>query len=120
MTQKFTHAVASHIDSLRYVNTKYGAKVVAEIQMIGRPKTTFWLSPKQGEKLEACVGFLERGSGYSTKHQEVHLVLEEGEKGLRFIWAGIHSAKKSDLKYLEAKFGITVESPYAGRPDLGA
>jgi len=120
MTQKLIHAVASHIDSIRYVNTKYGAKVVAEIQMIGRAKTTFWLSPKQGEKLEACVDFLGRGSGYSTKHREVHLVLEEGEKGLRFVWAGIHSAKKSDLKYLETKFGITAESPYVGRPDLSA
>jgi len=118
MTQKFIHAVAHCIDSIKFVETKYGPKAVAEIRLIDRPKQTFWVSVKQGEKIESCFDFLKQGSGYSSKTSEVHLVLEQSERGLRFVWAGIHSSKKSELTYLEEKFGIVAESPYIGRPDL--
>jgi len=118
MTQKFIHAVAHCIDSIKFVETKYGPKAVAEICLMDSPKKTFWVSVKQGKKIETCFDFLKQGSGYSSKTREVHLVLQKDERGLRFVWAGIHSHRKSDLKYLEDKFDIVAESPYVGRSDL--
>jgi len=80
MTQTFLHAVAHSIDSLRAVNTKYGEKVVAEIQIKNMSKQTFWVSLKQGKKLQGCFDFLNKGRGYSTNVREVHLVLEKATK----------------------------------------
>ena len=109
--------LAHAISSVRSVNTKYGPKVVAEIQLQGKAKKEFWLSPKQGEKLAQCFDKLQEHGGYSTKHAECHIILDAGEKGERFVWCGIHTGKRSDLEFLEKKFGVTCESPYIGRAD---
>lgn len=109
-------AVLAHaISSIRSVNTKYGPKVVAEIQLLGEAKKEFWLSTKQGEKLSQCSDKLQVHGGYSTKHAECHIILERGEKGERFVWCGLHTGKRSDLPFLDEKFGVKCESPYIGR-----
>jgi hypothetical protein len=110
-------AIAHCIKSMRSVNTKYGPKVVAEIEIQGQPKREFWLSPKQGEKLGECFDELQRHGGYSTKHAECHIVIEDGERGPRFVWCGIHSPHHSELDFLESRFDVVCESPYIGRPD---
>lgn len=109
--------VAHCIKSLRSVNTKYGPKVVAEIEIQGEAKREFWLSPKQGQKLGDCFDILERHGGYSTKHAECHLVLDQGERGERFVWCGLHTPRSSDLAWLEKQFSVQCESPYIGRHD---
>jgi hypothetical protein len=107
--------VAHAISSVRTVNTKYGPKVVAEIQPLNEQKKEFWLSLKQGDKLSQCFDKLQEHGGYSTKHAECHIVLEQGEKSERFVWCGIHTGKRSDLDFLDQKFGVKCESPYIGR-----
>lgn len=106
------------IRAVRPVNTKYGPKVVAEIEIQGEAKREFWLSPKQGQKLGDCYDIMQRHGGYSTKHAECHLVLDDqSERGERFVWCGLHTPRSSDLAWLEKQFGVACESPYIGRYD---
>lgn len=107
--------VAHSIKSIRSVNTKFGPRCVAEIEIQGEPQKEFWLSPKQGAKLQDCFDALDRNGGYSSKRGECHIVLDQGEKGERFVWCGMHTAKRSDLEWLESQFGVTCASPYIGR-----
>ncbi|MGL5468750.1 MAG: hypothetical protein ACRDCT_11300 [Shewanella sp.] len=109
--------LAHAIYSIRAVHTKYGPRYIAEIQLLGETKKDFWLSPKQGEKLAQCFEKLQEHGGYSTKHAEVHIILDNGEKGERFVWCGVHTGKRSDFDFLEQKFGVKCESPYIGRVD---
>ena len=51
------------IRAVRPVNTKYGPKVVAEIEIQGEAKREFWLSPKQGQKLGDCYDIMQRHGG---------------------------------------------------------
>lgn len=104
-------AVLHRLVEARAVSTRNGPRYVAEIELIGEPKRTFWLSIKQGERLVECADRLE--NGYSTKHAELHVVLD----GDRFVWCGIHSLRRSDLDFLESCFDVECESPYVGRPD---
>ncbi len=99
------------------IDTEYGPKVVAKIQFQGKAKKEFWLSTKQGEKLSQCLDKLQEHGGYSSKHAECHIVLDQGKKGERFVWCGIHTGKHSELEFLEQKFGVKCESPYIGRAD---
>lgn len=103
-------AVLHHLVEARAVSTKHGPRYVAEIELIGEPKRTFWLSVKQGERLIECAEQLEHS--HSTKHSELHIVMD----GDRFVWCGIHSTRHSDLDFLESRFGVTCASPYIGRP----
>lgn len=112
--------VAHSIKSVREVNTRFGLKAIAEIEVQGEPKKELWMSVKQGDKLVECFDKLNQHGGYSTKRAECHIILDEGEKGERFVWCGIHTPKFSELKFLEEKFGVKCESPYIGRYDLEA
>jgi hypothetical protein len=93
------------------VSTRHGPRYVFETELIGESKRTFCISIKQGERLIECADYLEHG--YSTKHSELHIVLD----GERFVWCGIHSPRRSELDYLESRFGVVCDSPYIGRPD---
>lgn len=118
MTEKLITACITSIKSLDVKQTRYGAKGLAEVCLYGLPKQTFWVSLKQYDNLEKLFDFLDRGRGYSTNVREAHCILKETERGYQYVWGGIHSAKKSDLKYLEQHFGVTFTSPYIGRIDL--
>jgi|GEM_PF-3700090 len=109
--------LATSIKSVRDVNTKYGPRCVAVIELYEQPQQEFWMTPKQGKKLDDCFEELDRHGGYSTKKAECHIILEETERGDRFVWCGMHTPKHSDLEWLEEKFGVTIESPYLGRYD---
>jgi hypothetical protein len=109
--------IAHCITQVNSIQTQYGLKVVAEMQLLGEEKKKFWMSEKQGQKLSECFDWLQQHGGYSTKHAECHIVLDQGEKSERFVWCGIHTAKKSDLDFLESRFGVKCESPYIGRAE---
>lgn len=106
------------IKDLHIANTKYGTRGVATINFHGIPQQELWVSPKQYDNLTHLFDFLNKGKGYSTNVREAHCVLEETEKGYRYIWGGIHTAKKSDLKYLEDRFGVKFEYTNIPRIDL--
>jgi hypothetical protein len=112
-------ALAHSVSYVKQVSTKFGPKAVAEIQLQGEAKKEFWMSVKQGEKLADCFDRLQAHGGYSTKHLELHIILDQGEKGERFVWCGTHSGKRSDLPFLEEKFSLKIESPYIGRVEDG-
>lgn len=118
MTEKFFTACITSIRRLDVVQTKYGVKGIAEVCLYKLPKQTFWVSIKQYDNLQKLFDFLDKGRGYSTNVREAHCVLKETEGEYRYVWGGVHSAKKSDLKYLEQHFGVTFKSPYIGRIDL--
>lgn len=107
--------VAHSIKSVRSVNTKFGPKYIAEIEIQGEPQKELWMSIKQGEKLADCFEQLQKHGGYSTHRAECHIVLDQGEKGERFAWCGMHTVGRSDLDFLDEKFGVTCVSPYIGR-----
>lgn len=108
-------ALVHSIKSVRQVNTKYGEKVVAVIEIQGEPQQEFWMSLKQGERLSDCFDALQRQGGYSSKHAECHVVIDDSEGKNRFVWCGMHTPKRSDLDFLEDRFGVTCESQYIGR-----
>jgi len=111
-------AVVAHtIKSVREVNTKFGPRCVAEVEFVGEPKQELWMSPKQGNQLRKCFDELERHGGYSGKHGECHIMLDHGERGDRFVWCGMHTPKRSDLEWLEHKFGVTCNPEYVARHD---
>lgn len=110
--------VAHSIKSVREVKTRFGLKAIAEIEIQGEQKKELWMSVKQGDKLTKCFDALQEHGGYSTKRAECHIVIDDGGKGERFVWCGIHTPKFSELKFLEQKFDVKCESPYVGRYDL--
>lgn len=109
--------VAHSIKSIRQVNTKFGPKYIAEIEVQGEPQKEFWMSIKQGNKLADCFDLLQNNGGYSSKRGECHIVIDDSEGKERFVWCGMHFGTRSDLPWLEEKFGVTCTSPYIGRQE---
>jgi hypothetical protein len=111
-------AIVAHcIKSVRQVNTKYGPKCIAEVEVQGEPQKEFWMSLKQGDKLSDCFDQLQNNGGFSSKRGECHIVIDDSEGKERFVWCGMHFGTHSDLPWLEEKFGVTCESPYIGRQE---
>lgn len=107
--------VIHHVIECREVTTKYGEKYVAELEIIGEPKQTFWMSVKQGGQLAKCAHQLKDGN--STKRSELHVVIDDSGEKPRFVWCGLHTASRSDIPFLQEKFGVVCESPYIGFQD---
>lgn len=96
-------------------------RYVAEVECEGGEIKKMWMSIKQGEKLQTCNEALIAQGGVSCKDIELHLILKEShEYGDDFVWAGVHTPKKSDLAWLEKQYGVNIKSPYVGRHDLTA
>jgi len=109
-------AVVIHrVVEAKAVSTRFGERYVADVEIIGTGKATFWMSPKQGAHLAECAHRLE--NGFSTKHAELHAVIDESGDKPRFVWCGIHSPRHSDIPFLNERFGVACESPYIGLPD---
>lgn len=106
-------AVVHRVVSAVRRSTRNGDRFLAEIEIVGEGRREYWMSIKQGEELIDCA--YELKEGYSTKHMELHVVLDGDSDKERFVWCGLHSGKKSDLPFLEERFGVKCESPYIGR-----
>lgn len=109
--------VIHRVVECKHVVTRYGDKYVAEVEILNQGKQQFWLSIKQGEKLVECADRLK--NGYSTKHIELHAVIDDSGDKPRFVWCGLHSARHSDLPFLSEKFGVTCTPAYIETPDAG-
>lgn len=84
------------LDRLQFV-PKVG-KYVAEIQFHNFGKITVWLSEKQAANLIRCM----KGGDYSTKTNEVFVVLDCSSDKPRYVWADCNEAGR---KNLEERFG---------------
>lgn len=100
--------VINEVKSIKPVTTRYGERAIAEMSINGQELKEFWLTPKQAEKLQKCVD--EVGKTPSEKG-EIHAVVEDG----RFVWAGMHKERYSELDYLKEKFGVNPEPVYVGK-----
>lgn len=111
MSNLFPLCITS-LDSAK--NTRYGYRV--EVNLYGRSKEVIWPSEKQSVRLLDLVDRLK--NGHSSKRAELVGVFERRDDGkLRFVWAGLHTPRKSDLPNLAERFGFDAalyESPYVG------
>lgn len=96
MQVKKLHALSS----LNFV-PKVG-KYVAEIQFHNFPKQTLWLSEKQAGNLNRCM----KDSDYSTRLNEVWVVLDMSGSKPRYVWADCNDAGRLNLI---ARFGANDE-----------
>ena len=101
--------------SIRSVNTKFGERCIAELEIKNSPKKEYWMSLKQGNRLGECADRLR--DMHSTKHSELHIVVDDSGDKERFVWCGIHSHKHSDIPFLEEKFQVKVNESYIGFAD---
>lgn len=99
---------------LRYVHcihdatgNKKNRRVLVPIEHMDRPITRYWMSPKQHDKLVSL--FAATRKGYSSADYAVYAVVEVlPDKTFRFVWAGAHTAAKSDLPWLAEHFGVAI------------
>lgn len=110
-------ALVHSIKSVRKVPTRIGPRCIAVLELAGQPQCELWMSIKQGDKLSKCFEELQEYGGYSSKRAECHVVMEDGDRGPRFVWCGMHSASNSELPFLEEKFGVTCAPAYTVVPD---
>lgn len=100
--------VINEIKSIKSVNTRHGERAIAEMSISGQELKEYWLTPKQAEKLQNCVD--EVGKTPNSKG-EIHAVVDDG----RFVWAGMHKERYSELDFLKEKFGVNPEPVYVGK-----
>lgn len=100
--------VINEIKSIKSVNTRHGERAIAEMSISGQELKEYWLTPKQAEKLQNCVD--EVGKTPNSKG-EIHAVVDDG----RFVWAGMHKERYSELGFLKEKFGVNPEPMYVGK-----
>lgn len=132
MSEKLFTECIQNIEELSSPKTKYGIGYVARINFVGKDKKqmTFWVTEKQFENLISLNASLfkhGKGNGYSSKSVEAHIVYkiiekveDDGSKTdvAKYVWGGVHTAKKSDLKYMENRWNVKFKSPFIGRIDL--
>lgn len=87
---------------------------MAEIEILNDSKLSVWVSAKQANKLRSCFDALSEHGGYSCKRSECHVILDED----RFVWCGMHTPERSELKWLEERFHVVCASPYIGKLDI--
>jgi hypothetical protein len=81
-------------------------RYVAEVEIHHLGTLTLWMSRKQGAHLDKLLGWMP--SDYSNKHCSLWITLEDGEKGPRFVWAGLHRRQKSDLPWMSKTFRVAM------------
>ena len=83
--------------------SKYG-NLLVPIEQMGKPIQKFWMTKKQHKKITSL--FFLTPNGYSCRRFAVYFVIQKEGDVERYVWAGGHSEKTSDLPWLKEKFGV--------------